>query len=457
MPDRFARTFGASAILVAIVVIGFIQFAKSDDPVDVEIVVNETSTTVGFEPSTTRDDSVPDPNPFVYRIGILQGPSTENFWKYAAEASSVWDTYVLAPTKASLYRVDPSTLELRPELASELASPRWDASGWWVEIELRSDLRWSDGEPITAVDYVFTYETVRSLDLGGNWASAFPGQIMSVEAIDDYALVVRFDGRPGLQTWPYAAGTAPIMARHYWEGIVANSGTSLDLYSIAGSDDVSGGPLDLVEVGAELVVSVANAGYPGQTPDTVEYLVFADESAMTEALQLGTIHSALTPKGLTTENAALLEATDGVRTITTRSYGLRYLGFNLERTPMNTIQFREAVAYLLDREGMAAEFTPDSDPAYTLMPPANDLWFDADLSAEIQSLRSGSASERLELALQGLRTAGYSWASEPAVVNGVIEPGAGLQIGGVAPVPLTILTPGDVYDPARARYAESLA
>jgi ABC-type transport system substrate-binding protein len=38
------------------------------------------------------------------------------------------------------------------------------------------------------------------------------------------------------------------------------------------------------------------------------------------------------------------------------------------------------------------------------------------------------------------------------VVNGTLVPGAGLTIDGQVPAPLTILTPGDEYDPARPDY-----
>ena len=39
---------------------------------------------------------------------------------------------------------------------------------------MREDAVWSDGDPITANDIVFTYETVRDFALGGTWLEAYP-------------------------------------------------------------------------------------------------------------------------------------------------------------------------------------------------------------------------------------------------------------------------------------------
>jgi ABC-type transport system substrate-binding protein len=45
------------------------------------------------------------------------------------------------------------------------------------------------------------------------------------------------------------------------------------------------------------------------------------------------------------------------------------------------------------------------------------------------------------------------WASEPSVADGAIVAGEGLTISGLPPAPLTILTPGEEYDPDQPEYA----
>ncbi len=457
MPDRFARTFGATAILATIVVAGLVQFANADTNLTAVELVGEAPP-AGQETATTRIGSLSTANlePFVYRIGILQGPSTQNFWEYSAKSNSVWDAYVLAPTKAGLFKLDGRTLELQPELADSIADPTWNATGWRVVVSLKRDMRWNDGNQITARDFSFTFESVRRLNLGGSWATAFPQTVESVKALDDTTLSIEFSERPGLETWPYAVGTAPVMAAHYWESRVEAVDSASDLYELDGSGDVASGPLHIVEVLDDRVVSRPNPGYTPIMTEILEYHVYEDELALTEALVAGEVHTALTPKGVTDANAARLSA-EGVATVETDTFGLRYIGFNLNREPMDSLAFREAVAYLIDRAAMAGEFAPSATVAETVMPATNSFWFDEDMASEISALRDGTIKQRLGRAIKGLRGAGYTWDEEPSFGDDEIVAGTGLKINGVKPAPLTILTPGDVYDPARSQYAEAIA
>ena len=121
---------------------------------------------------------------------------------------------------------------------------------------------WSDGTPVTANDVVFTFETVRALELGGSWADVFPDSIKSIHADTPTDLRIEFTQRPSLVVWPNLVGLAPIMPSHVWAGQVEDI-TVEDLYSLSGSEDVGGGPLALLQVTDELIVSVANPGYPG--------------------------------------------------------------------------------------------------------------------------------------------------------------------------------------------------
>ncbi|HYF62505.1 MAG TPA: ABC transporter substrate-binding protein, partial [Herpetosiphonaceae bacterium] len=58
-----------------------------------------------------------------------------------------------------LTRLDASLLP-RPDIASSWAS---DASGRTLTMTLRPDLRWHDGEPLTAADAAWTITTLRSI------------------------------------------------------------------------------------------------------------------------------------------------------------------------------------------------------------------------------------------------------------------------------------------------------
>lgn len=454
MPQRYARTFGATAILLAIVVAGLIQFANAEKPAPPQIAVSTTSDPTG---DPTETGSTASPAPFTYKVGVLQGVSTSNFWKYNGTATSVWDAYVLAPTKASLYQLDQSSLQIEPEMAAQVVAPMWDEAGWKVLVHLRDGLAWSDGEPMDAGDWAFTFSVARRLNLGGNWATSFPSVVTAVNAVDSKTLLIQFSEKPGLEVWPYTVGTAPVMAEHFWAESVRDVESAAELYDIEVERGVAGGPLELVDVSPELVLSRRNPSYGGTAPDFVEYHVYETEEELVSALARGDIHTLLTPKGITAENASSLSGSPGVRTLTTPTFGVRYLGFNLDREPMSSIQFRNAVAYLIDRKAMVDEFAPTAEAASSVMSPSNAMWYDAERSNEIAERFGGTLKERLSSAIDGLKEIGYTWTVEPKVENGKISAGTGLLVNGVTPAPLTILTPGDQYDPARPRYAEELA
>jgi peptide/nickel transport system substrate-binding protein len=247
------------------------------------------------------------------------------------------------------------------------------------------------------------------------------------------------------------------MAEHVWTGHGASSSTKL--FALSGAGDVGGGPLVIATVSESTVISRANDGYPLATPpETIEYLVFPDETAAVAALRRGEVDSVLTPKGLTAQHVAQIASDSGVSVIDSPANGVRYLGFNLNRYPMADQQFRTALALLVERETLAEAISPGGAPAWSLVPEANSKWFDSAAAADNRGLFDGALAVRLETALKGLSAAGYQWQTPPSVgSDGKLSPGSGLTIDGLTPQPLTILTPGDAYDPARPRYVAEIA
>ena len=287
MRDMTIRSIGATVVLLGVAFAALMQTGRGGDPGAISLTAEEPpiSSTGGefFAPSDTPTTS--EAEPFTYRVGVLAGISTTNFWAFYGDQASVWNAYILGPTKPALYSLDEAG-DLQPELALDQVSPRFSADGWRVHIDLSDRFAWSDGHPITADDFVFTFETVRSLDLGGSWADAYPAAIESVHADSDYELRIEFVERPNLALWPYGPGLAPLMPAHIWQGHVNSDEATL--YGLKNVADVGGGPLTLSEVNEEMVVSVANPGYAdASTPDRVEYHVFVDEFAAVAALTAG--------------------------------------------------------------------------------------------------------------------------------------------------------------------------
>lgn len=462
MRDISIRTIGASLVLLGLAFAALLQMAPGGDPNAVALIPEETVAStlppVREVPPPDSGSSTTTTSPFTYRLGVLAGISTNNFWTFYGQQPSVWNSYILGPTKPALFRVNPTNSALEPEVARWMPGPTFDGTSWFVEIPIREDLAWSDGMPITAADYVFTFETVRSHQLGASWAAAFPEGIAAVVATSPHRIRIDFTDRPTLALWPNGAGTAPIMPRHIWEDVVPTL-SAPELYSDSSTIDVGGGPLVLSEVTDTHLMSVANTAYRAENgPDEVEYKVYPDEDSLVDALIAGEIDAILTPKGLSVESSSRIQGNETINQITSPANGIRYLGFNLERQPMSHPAFRRALALLIDREGLAATAATGSQPAYTFIREANGIWYDEEAAAAVIGTVSGDLPSRLAQALGVLKEAGYAWESEPVVADdGSILPGAGLTVEGQPPAPLTILTPGDAYDPSRPVYVTEIA
>ncbi len=451
MPSKTLRAIGAAVVLAGVGVAAGFQIMKNDDlPADTQVPV---------EVALANDEPVATsaPEPFEYRVGLLSGLTTDNFWAYIGSEPTVWNAYVLGPTKPALFALNAQQTALVTELAAvEAGTPTGKGSNWSVVVDLAPGLAWSDGAPITASDVAFTFDTVRRLGLGGGWAEVFPPEVRSIVVVGPRQVRISFSKQPSLTVWPYGVGLAPIMPSHVWAPMLEGVTTSEALYAVGGASDVSGGPLTLTEIGENRIVAEANPGYPETALDRVVYNVYPDEAAAVADLAAGSIDTILSPTGLSDASLDSLEGVQGVAVDESPANSVRYLGFNLTRQPMATDQFRHALALLLDRQETAAEFVPGSDPAYTMISPFNTTWFDPEAATEIEKEFTGTLDTRLAGALEPLRSAGYAWSKEPVVVDGALVPGEGLTISGVAPSPLTILTPGEQYDPDRPEYAAEI-
>lgn len=458
MRDRTFRTIGACVVLAGLVVAALIQLSNDRNDTPAEIVATEPSTTFDAGSDAASELSTATSEPFVYRVGVLAGVSTDNFWAYYGAEPSVWNSYILGPTKPALYALDPATGTLMGELADSEAEPTWNQDGWRVRVQLDGEYAWSDGTPVTADDLAFTFRTVRQLGLGGSWDEAFPAEVTNITAVTPDEALIEFSVRPTLAVWPYGVGLAPVMSQHVWEPVV-EGGDAAALYATPGTQDVSGGPLVVSEVSPDLVVSVSNPGYPrGERPDRVEYHVYPDESALVAAVAAGAVDSSLTPSGITPERLSNITGEPGVRVMTSPGNGIRYLGFNLERAPMNDVAFRNALALLLDREQLAETIPQTGDPAWTVLPSANTQWFDPEVAETQREKFAGDPKSRLQQAIEGLAAAGYTWDVVPVLgADGALVPGTGLKIKGQTPQTLTILVPGDAYEPSRPDYVREIA
>jgi ABC-type transport system substrate-binding protein len=457
----------------------------------------ETTTTAagGEETTTTAGGSTEG---FTYRMGIFQDTTTDNFWAYLDPASTVWNAYVLNPTKPTLYAINYPGLELDADIAASAEVPTGAAEGdgWAIEVPMREDAVWSDGEPITANDIVFTYEAVRDFALGGTWLQAYPLAseenpdavgLTAVEAVDDYTVKFVFNTQPGLAVWPHGIGVVgAIMPAHVWADAVEEARASDDpaasLYGAVGTGvDVSGGPVVFAErqEGA-FARNVSNDNYYDQGREisstglvetgesNVIYTVgpylsesifslYGGQDAAVLALAAGEVDYLLNPLGMQRGLLAQVEGNEELTAVVNPTNGFRYLAFNLRKEPMSIPAFRDALALMIDKEFMANNVLQGvAFPLYATVPEGNTKWYNAEVAERFASVYAGKpAADRLAEAMELLRGAGFAWEVEPSMDEAgvTVNAGSGITLNGAPVEELEILAPGPGYDPLRATYS----
>ena len=155
--------------------------------------------------------------------------------------------------------------ELEPILAAEIPTLENgglsddDLSVTWT---LREGVVWSDGEPFTADDVVFTYEFISNPDTGAT-SSEYYGEIESVEALDDLTVRITFKQPTPARTQPFVGTSGMILPRHIFQDYLGAQARSAP----GNTQPVGTGPYQVVEfkVG-DIIVYEPNPNFRGEPP-----------------------------------------------------------------------------------------------------------------------------------------------------------------------------------------------
>jgi len=534
------RTKFGWRLLALLAVLAFVFAACTDDGGETTTTAasttSEATTTTGGEVTTTTGGgtttTAPPVEGFTYKVGMFSDMTTDNYWAYLDTQADVYNGYVLNSKIQALFALDAPGLEVVGDLAAsdDPGVPADNGDGTWsVSVQMREDAIWSDGEPITAQDVVFTAETVRDLALGGNWPGAYNWAqednpealgLTAVEAVSDYEVKFTWNAQPGLAEWPTVEGFAAVMPEHFWGPVVEEAkGTENPLetlYAASGVGGPSGGPVifDSREPGA-FARNVANPNYydAGQeiTSGGVTYTngpfladqtfsIYGDQSAAILALKSGEVDFVFNSLGLQRGLLDQVTSDPNLTAIQNPPMGFRYLAFNLRREPMSSEGFRDAVAFMIDKEYITGSVLQNvAYPVYVTMPAAAAAFYNEELAEEwIASLRdltlevgydgepfvndNGTTEDasddipynavaneaRLHAAVSALLADGFSWpegqmpqyipqAGDITGTKGTLVPGSGIMLNGVPVEPIEILCPGPGYDPLRSSFGSFVA
>lgn len=226
--------------------------------------------------------------------------------------------------------VQTEELELEPGLATE-----WEqVDDLTFEFKLREDVKFTNGEALTADDVKFTIERGKE---SAN-ISHIVGAISSVEVVDEHTVRVSTSEPFGPLLTHLAHPAAAILN----EKAVTEGGEDYGL------NPVGTGPYKFVSwTTGDSITLVENEDYWGDAPKTknVVFKVVTENSVRTVQLETGELDIAY---DIQPSDVKRVEDDENLELLRDANLSTTYIGFNTQKEPFDDVRVRQAINYALD-------------------------------------------------------------------------------------------------------------
>jgi len=254
--------------------------------------------------------------------------------------------------------------ELIPQLASS-----WEATDETTYVyQIRDDVTFSDGSPMTMDDVLFSIERIMNPDTASYLLWMFDN-VESVEQTGDWELTIHL--KEASASWKYIMATTAghVISKAHYE---ANQ----DSFGTAEGGLMGTGPyvFDSWTSGQEIVLK-RNENYwdKNQTiaMDTLVFKIIPEDTTRVTALQTGEVDfTANTPADL----LDTLKADENLNVQDVETMGVVFLAFNTERAPFNDVNVRKAVASAIDLKSIHDNIVKDAGQEGGCMPNSATLF-----------------------------------------------------------------------------------
>ncbi|MBJ3775086.1 peptide ABC transporter substrate-binding protein [Acuticoccus mangrovi] len=279
---------------------------------------------------------------------------------------------------------------------------------------LRDDAKWSNGDPVTADDFVYSLRRIMTPETGAKYANIlYP--IRNAEAVNTGKLPPEELGvaAPDPSTVVITLGTP---APYFLELLTHQTGLPVHRGSIEAhgaafvqpENMVTNGPYHLVSFAPndKLVMEKSETFHDADEVaiDRVEYIPFEERATCLRRFEAGEVHScAEVPR----EQIASIRERLGDEFHIAPYLGTYYYAINSARAPFDDPRIRRALSLAIDREFLAAEiFSGSMLAGYSLVPPGIANYVPED-EAPVLDYADTPMLDREDEALRLLEDAGY--------------------------------------------------
>jgi peptide/nickel transport system substrate-binding protein len=287
-----------------------------------------------------------------------------------------------------LWFINGLTGQSQPWLAS---SYKFSSDNMQLTFNLRQGVKWSDGQPFTSQDVVFTFNLLKqnaALDING--VAPF---YKSVSAPDDNTVVFTLT-QPNTTALYYIGGQVRIVPQHVWSKISGDPAKYAN-----DKDPVVIGPYKLQSWNSNIVTYVVNPDYWGTKPQVPEIQVVSIKDNTTAITDMISGKLDWMGVGWNPDLDAQFTQKDPQHNHTFfPASNVVMLYLNLQKAPFNNVLVRKAISTAINRDQLpqgVAQYAKPATPTGIVTPTFND-W----LAPQYQNLKFQYSVQQAQSYLQ---------------------------------------------------------
>lgn len=278
-----------------------------------------------------------------------------------ADTYEMSSLFILYNVMETLYTYEEGTTTLKPLLAKDF--PTVSQDGLTYTIPLQEGVKFHDGEPFNATAMKFSLD--RFIQNSGKPSFLLSDIVKSIEVSDEKTLKITlkkvFSAFPSLLAYPGACAVSP---KAYKIGVNQFNPNRL----------VGTGKYTLTQFSSDTIKLDIFTDYWGEKPQNkgIDIAVYAGNSAnlfnsfRTQAIDIA--FNSLDPEQI---KSLLNDSSQQFKAIEASGTNISYMTLNLKQAPLDKLEVRQALAYLVDRKLLVDRILQgQGEPLYSLIPVA---------------------------------------------------------------------------------------
>lgn len=211
--------------------------------------------------------------------------------------------------------------------------------------EIRDDVKFSDGSPMTMEDVMFSITRHQDPELASYVAWCYDS-VDTIEQTGDWEITVKL-AKPDA-TWQYTFATTAghIISKSYYDEHKDTFGTPAG--GILGTGAYT---FTSWTTGSEIVLDYNENYWAQEVPDVkhITFEIIEEETTRVTAMVNGQIDFTLDPP---TELLSQLEGASNVNLTEVPAWSILYLAMNCQKAPFDDVNVRKAISYAIDKEAL---------------------------------------------------------------------------------------------------------